>query len=183
MKIYLAARYSRHPEMREVRAILEAHGFTITSRWIDTGDDGTPEFNSNYLNSEPWFCAEYSRADVDDLTAADYVVSYTGNGGGGRGGRHVEFGLAMGLRKRLVIVGPRENIFHCLPEVLVVEDTAGLLDLLADIRDSENALNRACVNCGHNLEDHRSGGLCDLCIPVGDSTGASSYCQRFEVKA
>lgn len=140
VRIYLAARYSRYPEMREVRAILQQTGFTVTSRWIDCHDGQLEEsFTPEALNSPygPDVCAPYGKADVDDLIAADCVVSYTGNGGGGKGGRHVEFGLAMGLRKRLVIVGPRENIFHCLPEVLVVADTSELVGLLEDIREEE----------------------------------------------
>lgn len=34
-----------------------------------------------------------------------------------RGGRHVEFGMALAMDKRLVVVGPRENVFHLLPAV------------------------------------------------------------------
>jgi hypothetical protein len=30
------------------------------------------------------------------------------------GGRHVEFGLALAQGKRVIIVGPRENVFHYL---------------------------------------------------------------------
>jgi hypothetical protein len=37
---------------------------------------------------------------------------------------------------------------------------------------------RACI-CGHGPESHRGGGLCEECIPVGDSTGARSGCQSF----
>lgn len=139
MKIYLAARYSRHPEMREVRTMVEARGFTVTSRWIDChGGQREESFTPETLNSPygPDVCAPYGKADVDDLIAADCVVAYTGTGSGGKGGRHVEFGIAMGLQKRLIIVGPRENIFHCLPEVWVVENTGELLDLLANIRDA-----------------------------------------------
>ena len=33
------------------------------------------------------------------------------------GGLHAEFGMALALRKRLILVGPRENIFHTLPQV------------------------------------------------------------------
>jgi hypothetical protein len=43
-------------------------------------------------------------------------MSFT-SAGGGKGGRHVEYGLALGLGKRLIICGPRENIFHTLPQV------------------------------------------------------------------
>lgn len=34
-----------------------------------------------------------------------------------RGGRHVEFGLAVAWEKRIVVIGPQENIFHWLPMV------------------------------------------------------------------
>lgn len=35
----------------------------------------------------------------------------------GRGGRHVEFGLALGLGKRVIVIGHQENLFHHLPQV------------------------------------------------------------------
>ena len=38
-------------------------------------------------------------------------------GGASRGGRHVEFGLALAWGKGVVVVGPRENVFHTLPQV------------------------------------------------------------------
>ena len=31
-----------------------------------------------------------------------------------RGGRHVEFGIALARSKRLIVVGHRENVFHWL---------------------------------------------------------------------
>lgn len=34
-----------------------------------------------------------------------------------RGGRHVEFGMALALAKRCIVIGPRENVFHLLPQV------------------------------------------------------------------
>ena len=34
-----------------------------------------------------------------------------------RGGRHVEFGIAIGLSKIVIAVGPRETVFHHLPEI------------------------------------------------------------------
>ena len=39
------------------------------------------------------------------------MVSFT-EGGGGKGGRHVEFGLGLAQGKRMIIVGPREHVFH-----------------------------------------------------------------------
>jgi hypothetical protein len=118
MKIYLAARYSRNDEMRGVRDVLEAFGHTITSRWIDQhGGNLLESFVAEKLNADPGDCAKYAQIDMDDLQAADVVVSFTSAGGGGKGGRHVEFGVALGLGKRLVVVGPRENVFHTLTGV------------------------------------------------------------------
>lgn len=116
--IYLAARYSRNDEMRGVRDVLSAIGYRITSRWIDQHNGELEKsFTPEALSVDPEGCAPFGIADVEDLRAADIVVSFTSRDGGGKGGRHVEFGMALGLGKRLIVVGPRENIFHTLPEV------------------------------------------------------------------
>jgi len=41
-----------------------------------------------------------------------------------RGGRHVEFGYAIAYGKRLVIVGPLENAFYYLLNVIQFSDFA-----------------------------------------------------------
>jgi poly(3-hydroxybutyrate) depolymerase len=97
---YLAARYSRNPELCEYRDELCAKipGSVVTSRWID---QHAGELEASYT--------------PEDLDAAQVIVSFTGAGGGGKGGRHIEHGYAIAAGKRLVVVGPRENIFHCHP--------------------------------------------------------------------
>jgi len=127
-QIYLAARYSRHEEMQGVRDVLQALGYTITSRWIDQhGGNLLESVVGEKLNAEPAECSQYAEADLHDLEAADTVISFTSPGGGGKGGRHVEFGLALGLGKHLVIVGPRENVFHTLPAIEHYPDWAHLV--------------------------------------------------------
>lgn len=120
MKIYLASRYSRHDEMRGVRDVLAAMGHEVTSRWIDCHTDvmgdHTASFTSEVLNASPELCAPLGEHDLDDLMAADLVASFT-CGTGGKGGRHVEYGFALALGKDLVVVGPRENVFHTLIQV------------------------------------------------------------------
>ncbi len=120
IKVYLASRYSRHEEMQGVRDILRAFGIEVTSRWIDCHPDVVGDFGSSFtprdLNSKPDECALLGQHDIDDLRAADTVISFT-SGDGGKGGRHVEFGMAHALGKRLIVVGPRENVFHTLAEV------------------------------------------------------------------
>jgi len=132
MKIYLAARYSRNDEMRGVRDVLTAYGHEVTSRWIDQhGGELEKSFTPEALAADPEGCALFARADVEDLEAADTVISFTSEGGGGKGGRHVEFGLAAALGKRMIIVGPLENIFHTLPIVEHYPSWSGLLVTLA----------------------------------------------------
>lgn len=121
-KIYLAARYSRNEEMRGVRDVLSALGFEVTSRWIDLHPDVVGDFSSSFgaapLNEDPARCAPLGQHDLDDIDRADWVVSLT-CGTGGKGGRHAEFGYALAKEKRLFVVGPREHVFHTLPQVEV----------------------------------------------------------------
>ena len=131
MKIYLAARYSMHPEMQGVRDVLTVFGHEITSRWIDLhGGDQLESTTSAQLNSHPEAVAEFGLHDIEDIEAADTVISFTA-GGGGKGGRHVEFGYGLALMKRMIIVGPRENVFHTLPCVKHYPDWPRLAAALA----------------------------------------------------
>lgn len=125
MKIYLAARYSAHPEMRGVRDVLQAGlGHEVTSRWIDCHPDVVGDFTSSFtvdtLAERPHDCAPLGQHDLDDLDAADCVISFAGEGG--KGGRHVEFGYGLAKGKRMILVGPRENVFHTLAEVEHFDD-------------------------------------------------------------
>lgn len=138
---YFAARYSRHPEMRGYRDALEAAipGAHVIARWIDCHNDELEQsYTPEALNADPAGCWRHGADDLDDLDEADVIVSFTGNGGGGKGGRHIEHGYAVALSifhargvlevpMRMVLVGPRENIFHCHPATEVYEDWASFL--------------------------------------------------------
>lgn len=117
-RIYLAARYSRNPEMQGVRDVLQAMGHTVTSRWIDChAGKYLTSFTPEHLNDDPEYCSTLAEHDLEDLVAADTVISFTDANGGGKGGRHVEFGYALALGKQVMVVGPRENVFHTLSQV------------------------------------------------------------------
>lgn len=120
-RYYFAARYSRHAEMRERREQLAAAtGGVVTSRWIDCHDGELETSHTpDALNARPGECWKHGAIDLDDLDQADTIVSFTGNGGGGKGGRHIEHGYAIAMGMRIVVIGPRENIFHCYPETEV----------------------------------------------------------------
>jgi hypothetical protein len=116
VRIYLAARFERRLELCGYRATLQAAGYHVTSRWLDTGDEFADGPRQN------------AELDVIDLLAADTLIAFTEAPGVGstRGGRHVEFGIALGVsvvsatfrprgyakQYRILLVGPRESVFH-----------------------------------------------------------------------
>jgi hypothetical protein len=104
-RIYIAAMYSQMEQMRGPAAALRERGHEVTARWID-GAEATLDETS-----------DGAAMDLDDIDRADCVLSFTQPKGTmfKGGGRHVEYGYAIAKRKRLIIVGERENIFHHLP--------------------------------------------------------------------
>jgi len=122
VKLYFAARFSRLPELvrfrDELTAAAPGYGaeIEVNSRWllgghewVGTADDDIPVDR----------LAEFARDDIEDLMAADAMVCFTESprSGPARGGRHVEFGYALAMGKRIIVVGYRENVFYCLPGV------------------------------------------------------------------
>lgn len=147
MKIYLAARYSRREELCGYRQFIQASGHTVTSRWLngahqisdsgqpigDTGealiegDDGSTGDQAANLRNR------FALEDYYDVDACDILIAFTEppRSNASRGGRHVELGIALGLRtKKIWIVGPRENIFCWLWQVKHFPDFPSALDLL-----------------------------------------------------
>jgi hypothetical protein len=98
MNIYLAANYERRLEIAEYAKLLYEDGHIVTSRWL-TGE--------GEQRSEEW-CAEQ---DLRDLAKSNCQINFT-TGEPSRGGRQVEFGYGIALEHRLVLVGPREHVFH-----------------------------------------------------------------------
>lgn len=128
MKIYLAARYSRREELCAYRSLLQQEGHVVTSRWLDGDHHITDEQLAN-LSTNPVAEAlgrRLAMEDYEDLLAADACVSFTEepHATASRGGRHVEIGIAIQAvdvpnvpMSKIVVIGPRENVFHCLPLV------------------------------------------------------------------
>ncbi len=106
-KVYLAGRYDRRDELRAKGNELEKIGYTITARWLSAKEHEmqvlTPIRNS-----------EISAHDLEDIRAADWLVcmSEAGTNEYQRGGRHVEWGYALALDKKCILIGGEENVFH-----------------------------------------------------------------------
>lgn len=119
MRIYLAARYSRREELCKYREQLQAAGHVVTSRWL----------NGNHQVDDAGLSAQaqekertrFAVEDWEDLMDAQLCISFTEEprSSNSRGGRHVEFGAAVAKALFCVVIGPRENVFHCLPQVWV----------------------------------------------------------------
>lgn len=132
MKIYMAARYSDHPWMRIYRNRLKQIGHTVTSRWI----------NGDHEERFPNDPVAWANEDLDDLLRSDCSIHFTEDWqkprpGRNRGGRHVEFGIALALHQfrphgphRIIVVGYRENVFHHLPKIEYHNSWAELFDAL-----------------------------------------------------
>ncbi len=124
LKFYLAARYSRREELLGYAKDLENRGYQVPCRWL-VGNHQAEELSAddNNFGSLPHPLAEkFGHEDLEDLTASDVLVCFTEEPRlptGTRGGRHVELGVAIGLRLAddelgpvIFVVGPRENVFY-----------------------------------------------------------------------
>lgn len=117
MKIYIAARFSKRPEANQLARKLQALGHTITSRWVKPDCDHVLPTGLSQQAADDQR-RRFAQEDFDDVQACDMLVSLMEEPrSNSRGGRHVEFGIALGMGKRLVIIGPRETVFHHLPMI------------------------------------------------------------------
>lgn len=106
-KFYLAAKFSRIEEMRQLSDELrDVLGWTPSCRWVYGGEEGLSRANIALL-------------DLEDVAACDVIILFTHPREEPQpgGGRFVEFGYAMALGKELMVVGPEENVFLSHPDV------------------------------------------------------------------
>lgn len=158
-QIYLAARYSRREELCGYRAQLQAMRYNVQARWLNgehqLATDGTPigesgeslvegTLRSGEIVSErdktekaASLRSQFANDDWEDVTEADVVISFTEppRSTANRGGRHVEFGIALARNARVIVVGHRENIFHWLPSVEFCENWEQALSLVSTFRN------------------------------------------------
>lgn len=117
MKIYIASRFSRRHECNELAQFLKSFGHTITSRWVLPDSDHVIPVGPSE-QAEDAERQRFALEDFEDVKNADWCISLTETPrNNSRGGRHVEFGMAIALGQRLTVIGPRETVFHHLPNV------------------------------------------------------------------
>lgn len=113
--------------------------FKVTSQWIN----GNHQAENDELESGS-AAERFALEDLRDVEDAHVLVFFSEppRSSLSRGGRHVEFGYAMALGKTVIVVGPRENVFHCIDKVSHFERWAdclpwlmALMDLFADSKE------------------------------------------------
>ena len=141
MKIYLAAPYSQKDEIKAYAEELRAGGVIVTSSWLEEPHKPTTQMND--LTHEQH--QQYAIADVKDVVAAQILVFFTDKTKSIiRAGRHVEFGMFIGMRAvtkkglPIFVVGDEyENIFHHLPQVNHFKKWEEVRDLLIAMTEAE----------------------------------------------
>lgn len=94
-KIYIASKAKHRPRWREFRDVM---GYDIISQWIDTDDEFTE-------NPEGLDYTKLWQACIQDVKDCDVLVLYVEEGEHLKGAL-VELGVALGLRKEIVMTGP-----------------------------------------------------------------------------
>lgn len=115
MKIYLAAQYQRHPEMKAYAdTIHKMTKHSVVSKWVNGNhealDAATSESEKNRIRRE------IAEGDLADLQSADLLILFSEKVGTPvvGGGRNWEMGYSFGTGKRIWVVGEKEHIFHYL---------------------------------------------------------------------
>lgn len=116
MKVYLAARYDRRAEVHAYAQRLAVWGIQVMSTWHDGHHEVRPDVERDATDAE---MRSWAKEDLADLWLADTLLFFAEppQSGSTRGGRHVEYGVALALRHRIVVIGPKENVFHVLPGI------------------------------------------------------------------
>jgi len=137
MRYYFAGAYARRAELagRAMELEMAVPTAKVTSSWLadpQEGHDAGFSVGGMTTPEQIELAWSYGQQDIADLLRSDAIVSFTGEGA--RGGRHVEHGFAMAFLgdqpmgsksewpMRLIVVGPREHVFHCHPATEVYPD-------------------------------------------------------------
>jgi nucleoside 2-deoxyribosyltransferase len=115
--IYLSSRTGRRDELLVAAADCEASGLVVASTWLHA-EPVDPE--------DPAAAAAAAERDLRDLRTAEIFIGFTepmASASRGRGGRHLELGVAVALNKQILLVGPEyEHIFHRIGDIALYPD-------------------------------------------------------------
>jgi hypothetical protein len=131
MRVYLADQYRNKEFVKQRRTELESTGdIEVCSRWLEEKYSANATLKD--LGNEQQI---YANIDIADIGDCDVFVLFTVDPSIPtlRGGRHFETGYAYGQGKPVLIVGPKENIFHYLGGVRSVDTWEAAQELLLKV--------------------------------------------------
>jgi hypothetical protein len=119
LRVYFSATTARALELLALAEELEDDGLVISSSWLHHVGSSTA------VDPRTPDAGRTADQDLHDLRASDVCLVFaepTGAASGGRGGRHVELGIAIELGLHIIVLGEPEHIFHALPSIWVSHD-------------------------------------------------------------
>lgn len=123
LRVYIAARYSRKAEVRELARLIEQCGAKVCTEWFNGPEcDDAKKLGDLY-------CENAASTDVNSVSTSNLFVVLSGSGR--HGGMHFETGLAFAQGIPIWLVGEPENIFQCLPWI---ERFANCEEMLSALR-------------------------------------------------
>lgn len=114
--VYIAAPFELRDSAKELRDALKAD-VVCTSHWLDSDQPAD---------------IDAARLDLADILRAEAIVFLNPKGWAtqGTGGRPVEIGFALANNMPVFMLGSASNVFHTLPEVVVLSTVAELRETL-----------------------------------------------------
>lgn len=102
-RIYLAGATSRAAELKQYAEAIRAYGHTITSRWHEFA----------LTDAQPGH-ARLTQRDMYDIGSSNWLICFSGwprrpDSGEAEFEELVEFGIALALGKRVILVGRKPN--------------------------------------------------------------------------
>jgi nucleoside 2-deoxyribosyltransferase len=142
VKIYIGASMADILKARQLAGFLGMNGHEITFPWFDL-----PDIAEEWPRSKRAMIAE---KEVDGVRRADVGVFLAP---GGRG-MHVEIGVALGLRKPVLLIADLEPKFalfyeHALVRKLIAPSRGALLETLAQVGPKPSPSQTRSCTCGH----------------------------------
>lgn len=115
MSFYLAASFPRRSEALEIaKEITRETDAKCTARWIH---------NTYHTYGNEGQDKKYCQEDLDDVRKGGFLVLLTdGEKQQSKGGRHTELGIALAFSKPVIIIGPKEQVFHSHPLCVFARD-------------------------------------------------------------
>lgn len=129
---YIAADYARRAEVAKMAASLEEDlGLESYTSWSTEKAEYNDDASGEGMSGDQQAGAQRAAVqDYQDIRDSGIFIQLT-TGEKARGGRHAELGIAVALKaeyaaRLILIVGPKENVFHYFPGVVQVPDAEAL---------------------------------------------------------